>query len=96
MDTIEIEPRRRKHVALVCFSAAVLVALLLVGTGVEVAYYRASVETVAGIEKQRDAVKAANNNLHNIVIKKLDEQTELLKEQIKALDELEKEVHRNR
>lgn len=94
MATFDVQPRKKNSIAFPCFIIAVLIALLLVGSGVEIGYYRELTSTLDGIERERDALRSSNNSLRENVINKLDEQSEILKRQGITLDELKKELHK--
>ncbi|MFI7813045.1 hypothetical protein [Citrobacter werkmanii] len=94
MTTFEVQPRKKNSVGLSCFFIAVLIALLLVGSGVEIGYYRQLTSTLEGIEHERNELQKSNNSLRESVIKKLDDQTEIIKRQGIVIDEMKKELHK--
>lgn len=94
MSTFNVEQRKKNSIAFPCFIVAILIALLLVGSGVEIGYYRELTGTLDGIEHERDELRLSNNRLRENVINKLDEQSEILKKQGETLNELKKELHK--
>lgn len=69
MTTFEVKPRKKNSVALSCFFIAVLITLLLVGSGVEIGYYRQLTSTLDGIEHERNELQKSNNSLRESVQK---------------------------
>ncbi|MCX8980183.1 hypothetical protein NLN92_19440 [Citrobacter portucalensis] len=74
MSTFEDQPQRQSQTVLMCFAVAILVALLLVGSCVEIAYHRDQTSTLNGIEHERDELRKSNNSLREIVITSQNEQ----------------------
>ncbi|HFU2857318.1 TPA: hypothetical protein ACGQ50_000858 [Enterobacter cloacae] len=59
---------------------AVLALLLVVGTAVEISYYRELSQAMNGVERERDELRSENNMLRNMVLQKLEDHDRVLRE----------------
>ena len=58
----------------------VLGVLLVVGTAVEISYYREMASALDGVERERDRAVQDNKILRNVVLQKLEDNNRLLRE----------------
>lgn len=80
MTTFNVEPRKKAPSMALCFFIAVLIMLLLVGAGIEVAYYLEVTDAMTGLEQERDYLLHANETLRIEAIDRLRTNTGILEE----------------